>query len=300
MSSALFAASIAVVLHAHGPLPTIETLIKRLHAPRSGITSFEVVIDAQKGEGTARPHIRRVWRDGGRYRIDFLNGFTDKGYARHIDSTNVPQDGMYFSVWYDPVFNPAKTASMKPLTHRRESGIAYPFRFEDLGATPESFGGQAHMRGIEWYTGREEWTEKSVERCKWKDLLAFKIVLAAPRHQVKATFEATLLPQRGHAVVHSRMTWEKDEKHEVRTSESILGRIAGMWLPTSSICSEFSNGKLTAKLTQTIDYVRLNKSPDPKVFTLEGMNLIRGTLVSTEDGLMVWDGSKLVPHRMPR
>ena len=59
------------------------------------------------------------------------------------------------------------------------------------------------------------------------------------------------------------------------------------------------NGKKIAELTQTIDYVRLNKSPDPKVFTLEGMDLIRGTLVGTEEGLMVWDGSKLVPHRMP-
>lgn len=308
MSSALFAGAIAVLLHAHGPLPTLETLIERLHAPRRGITSFEIVIDARKGEGKTNPHLERVWRDGGRYRVDFLHRFTDKGAVRSIKSTNVPQDGMYFSVWYDAVFNPSHAASMKPLSSRGGGtpGVGHDFQFEDLGATPESFVNQAHGRGIEWYFGSAseikqftEGAEKRVERVKWKGQTAFKMVLSGPNLPRKPLIEATLLPDRGFAVVAVRATWEWMGRSSGEDSESDLIRACGMWLPSSSVTRKYSNGKKVAELTQTIDYVRLNKSPDPKVFTLEGMDLIRGTLVGTVDGEMVWDGTKLVPHRGP-
>ena len=306
MSSALFAASFAVVLHANGPLPTIEQLIERLHAPRRGITSFEVVIDAKKGEGKTDPHIERVWCDGGRYREDFLSRMSANGSVRTIDATNLPKEGMFFTVRFDPVFEPSKVGSMLPVALRKDLHIKQPFRFEDLGATPEKLGNQAHGHGIEWHFGLVDETrvltegaDNWVERIKWKDRTAFKLVLNGPDLPRKPAIEVTILPDRGFAAVSARATWDVLGRSSITTSESDLIRVSGMWLPKSSVHRKFIDGKKVAELTQTIDYVRLNKSPDPKVFTLEGMDLIRGTLVGTEEGLMVWDGSKLVPHRKP-
>jgi len=304
MSSALLAASFAVVLHAHGPLPTIETLIKRLHAPRCGITSFEVVIDAKKGEGNARPHISHVWRDGDRYRVDTLY---HSGSIRNVDCINVPKDGQFFTGTFSSFTEASQAASILPATARKQIDIDPRFRLEDIGTSPSSIGNQTHGRGIEWHFGLVEETRaltegaaKWVERTRWKDRTAFKIVLSGPNLPRKPTVEVTLLPDRRFAAVEARATWQWLGKSSIETSESELVRVSGMWLPKSSMTRKYVDGKKVAELIQTIDYVCLNKSPDPKVFTLEGMNLIRGTLVGTEDGPMVWDGSKLVPHRMPR
>jgi hypothetical protein len=306
----LISGSLAFLLYTHGPLPTVESLVNKLHAPRKGITSFEVVIDAQKGEGKTHPHIEHVWRDGARYRVDFLNRFTTKGAARNIDCTNGPELGMCFTVQYDAVFDRSKAASLMPLSARKEIGGDRRFRFEDLGATPESFLSQAHDSGIEWYLGRVEETadlvkgaETRVERVHWKGQPAYKIVLSGniklpgSNNPRKVGYEVTLLPNRDFAAVSSRANWETEDRIEVRLSECKLARFSGIWLPETSICRDYTNDKQIARLDSKIEYIRLNKAPDPKVFTLAGMGLVRWTLVGTKDGTTAtWDGSKLVPY----
>jgi hypothetical protein len=286
--------ALALVLPAYGPLPTAEDLVSRLHAPRADITRYELVIDAREGRGGTRPHLRRIWRDGERYRVDHFDQFDGKGAARRrIDCTNGPKPGLFFTIQYDPVFDPGKSGTMRPLGDRHVL-IDDRFRLESLGATPEEIVNQAHQRGLKWYLGRKEWTEKRVERCRWKALPAYRIVLAAPDHAVKPDFEVTVLPCYGYAAVSARMSWTEDGKVQTEGSECELTRVAGVWLPKSSVYRRRADGKLVAELVQRIEYVGLNKSVEGKAFTLEGMGLIRGTLVSTADGLMRWDGKRLV------
>ena len=287
---------------AQDSLPTVPDLVKKLYAPRKGITLFEVVIHARNGEGKAKPHIRRIWRDGDRYRFDHLNDFANFGSARHTDCTNCPEPGKYFFVHYDREFDPSKAASMMPLATRRVIGGDRRFRFEDLGTTPEPLVNQAHERGIEWYLGLVGETEKllkgaetRVERIRWRGRSAFKIVLTGANLPRKPTYEVTLLPDFGYAAVSAKSTWEANGRASVETSECELAKVSGIWLPTTSVYRKYADGKEIARLNQNIEYVRINESPDPKVFTLRGMDLIPGTLVGTENGTVKWDGKKLVP-----
>src|SRR5262245_3957362 len=109
-----------VLYHAIAPLPSIDTLVDRLQAPRKGITSYEVIVNARKVEGKANPHIQHFWVDGDRYRVDFLDQVEIKGIfrisaRRWIRTKNVPDDGLFFDVHYDNPFRPNHVASLKPL-----------------------------------------------------------------------------------------------------------------------------------------------------------------------------------------
>lgn len=291
----LYLVALALRLTALAPPPSIDELVEKLHAPRANITQFQVVIDATRAEGYPRPCIRRIWRDGVQYREDFFNKFTGKSSDRYISCTNCPDMGKFFTVKYDAVFNPASSATMRSLSFRQRLGDSTDFRFEDLGATPETVGNQALARGVKWFLDRPEWTERHVERSRWNDMLAYKIVLAAPAHPAKPTFDVTLLPARAFAAVQARQSWVQQGKTTVQASDSKLSQVGGIWLPTTCVYTEHVDGKLTQKLTQKLDYVRLNKAPDPKVFTLAGLDLIPGTLVGTDDDTKNWDGKQLGP-----
>lgn len=278
------------------PLPTVAELVAKLHAPREGITQYEIVIDARQAAGSARPHLERFWRDGTRYRTDHLDDFVDGASRRKIDCTNCPTLGQFFAVDYDRVFDRAKTATLGVPADRQQLLGDTMLRIEDLGATCEPLVGVT-LRGIEWWLDRKEWTVKQVERARWNNLPAYKIVLGAPNHPSKATCEVTLLPDRGFAAVSVRSTSDAGGKKIVTTSDSDLGQVMGIWLPKSCVYKQFIDGKLTKSLVQKVEYVRLREAPDPKCFTLAGMDLIPGTLVGTDKGTMKWDGTQLGRHR---
>jgi hypothetical protein len=278
-----------------GPLPTISDLVGKLHAPRKNITRYELIIDAKQAVGKAWPHIHRVWRDGDRYRSEHVDKFDDQGRsARHIDCTNCPKEGQFFTVRYDAQVALNKAAALAPLSHRTERTDTR-LRIEDLGATQEPVL-NVSLRGIEWIIDLPLWTDKRVERSRWKGLPAYKIVLGAPNDPANVTFEATLVPERGFAAVHARGSANRGGQLTVQVSQSELAQVAGIWLPKTCTYTEHVNGKLIEGITQKIEFVSLNKPIDPKAFTLQEMNLIPGTLVGMGDGSMLeWDGKQLVP-----
>jgi hypothetical protein len=285
--------TLVVLAGAVDPLPDIPELVAKLHGPRKGIASYELIIDARMAEGDSRPHLHHIWLDGDRHRADRLDEFTDRGSSRRtIDCTNCPDPGKFFAVRYDPVFDPSKAATLGPLANRASRAGDLRFRIEDLGATDEPVVNLVH-RGIEWYVGQAEWTEKRVERVRWKDLPAYKIVLAAPNHALKGRFEVTLVPDRGFAAVHAQSSWDLQGKQVVTATESELVQVDGIWLPTTCVYSKHTDGKLTAGLKQKIEFVSLRKPIDPKAFSLQGMGLLPGTLVVMENGTVNWDGTQL-------
>ena len=287
--SLLLASVVSLAVHTHGPVPTVEQLLNKVHAPRTGITRYEVVIDARGAEGKARANLRRVWRDGDRYREDHLTNFEPDGtFRRRIDSTNAPENGQHF-------FLANGRADIRSLAHVKVH-IDTRFRFEGLGATPESATNQAHERDLKWWADQKEWTEKRVERCCWKGHPAYKLVLEGPNHAMKPVFETTVLPRCGFAPIHSRMTCNEKDAVSTWMAESELVRVAGVWLPAKSVYQERTGDKVLAKLDQTI-YYSLNKPVASKVFSLEGLDLPSRTPVQTPDGPMKWDGEKLVPDR---
>lgn len=166
--------------------------------------------------------------------------------------------------------------------------------FVDLGATEEPLVNLT-LRGIKWYTERPEWTQREVVRAQWKGLEAYKIILAAPDHPAKASLEITVLPSRGYAAVHVRGTWDQKGQLNVRTVESDLAQVAGIWLPKTCVYTEHLDGKLVEGYTQNIQYISLNKPIDAKAFALDGMDLIPGTYVVTGGQVMTWDGKQLGP-----
>jgi hypothetical protein len=289
---------VALLVHAHAPLPGIPDLIESLHAPRKGVVNYEVVVDARRAKGTAWAHLRHIWRDGARERVDHLDRFDDKGAARRqIRCTNGPEVGQYFTAELGPVLDRSRAASVAPLADRLEVGGDQRFRFESLGATAEEVLNQAHQRGLSWYTDQQIWTERRVERARWRGLPAYRIVLAAPGHPARPAFEVTLVPACGCTAVGARIAWESDGKHTVQTTESTVARVAGVWLPKASVYREHTGGVLTAELIQRIEVVSINRPIEARTFTLPGMQLPPGLLVSTQGGLMTWDGSQLVPAR---
>jgi hypothetical protein len=258
-----------------------------------------VIVDGRKVEGQANPHLYHFYVDGDRSRVDFLDRIEKKGIfltsaRRSIRTKNVPEDGMFFDVHYDAVFNPAHAAGLKPLADRKQPLGEMLLRIEDLGATPETVGNQT-LRGIQWYLDMKEWTERCVERTRWKNQPAYKIMLAAPKHAMKGTWEATLIPGQGYGVVNVNSSFEAQGIRFIDESTSELEKVMGIWLPKTSTASRHTDGKLTERYIQQMKYLSLKKPIDPKVFTLGGMDLIPETLVSTVDGIMKWDGAKLGP-----
>ncbi|QJW95346.1 hypothetical protein FTUN_2894 [Frigoriglobus tundricola] len=277
-----------------GPVPTIPHLLAKLRAPREEITRYELVIDARTAQGNARAHIHHVWLDGPRVREDRLDNFAGKVSRRRVDCTHGPNLGEFFTVAYDPQPDFSKLAIIRPLTDRQKVNGEWRIRIEDLGATHEELVNLA-ARDLDWYVNRPEWAERKVVRARWKGMPAYTIVLSAPAMKTKPTLEVTLLPQRGYAAVSARHTWNREGEAVVETTESELMRAAGIWLPATCVYREEVNGKQTGGLTQKVQFVSLNKPIDAKAFTLEGMDLIPGTLVSTRNaGIRKWNGKQLV------
>lgn len=294
LSAAVAVMSGTGVLVGQAPLPSIEELRSKLHAPRVGVTQYELVIDARKSEGETKPHVKRMWKDGDKYRTDHLDGFDERGgHRRLLNCTNCPEAGKYFTVGYDPVFDPSKSAVLAPLRNIQEPAGNTSFRFEDLGATNEVIV-NLMFRGLKYYTDLEVWTEKRVEQIQWNGLDAYQIVLSAPNHPNRATFAVTLVPTRGYAAVQARGKYTREGAEVVTVSDSDLEQIEGIWLPKSCSYFKTSAGKTIDKSFQAISYARLNRPLDPKSFRLDGMDLIPGTLVGTEKGTLKWDGTQLV------
>ncbi len=76
----------------------------------------------------------------------------------------------------------------------------------------------------------------------------------------------------------------------------------GIWFPHRVRYERFLDGKFYYEVVVTVHAARFNQPVDDKVFTLEGMDIPRGTpvfnLSSRWQGHEMWDGSKIVPVRM--
>ena len=77
---------------------------------------------------------------------------------------------------------------------------------------------------------------------------------------------------------------------------------SGIWFPSNYQYEDLRKGKLYRSHEVTIDVVSLNKELPDKVFSLEGMELIKsGTPVQWElnrerpgDGKLIWNGKKIL------
>lgn len=290
MTHALLAAVIAS-LATQSPNPTIPDLIASLHKARQ-VNSYHLLIDAKTVQGNATPYVYQVWKDGTRYRTEFLHDFDGNTSARRIHCTNGPNVGEFFTVAYDRKPDLSKTAALGPLTAAKVVDGLQMLRFEDLGATFEPLISLT-ARGLAWHVDQKEWTKRDVIRAQWKGLAAYKIVLAAPDHPSNASLEVTLVPDRGFAAVEVRGEWINGQKTVYRSSSG-LEQVHGIWLPVTHTCTEHANGNLVKSHVEKIRYVSVNKPLDPKAFTLEGFDLIPGTFISTASGIMKWDGKQIV------
>lgn len=292
--SVILSAVVASALY-HGPPPTPDQLVERLHAPRRGLTHYEVVIEGRAARGDARPYVRRVWRDGDRYRADHLDRFGPDGSARRlVGCTNAPEFGLFFAAHLDPVFDPAKAATMRPLADRVVL-VDDRFRFDDLGATPEDFLNQT-ARGVRYYLDFAG-DRRRVERVAWRGRAAYRLEAEGRVRGGRLTFELTVLPGRGYADVGARTVWVGGGREITQAAESEVARVGGVWLPVSSVATEHADGRLVSESSQRAAYPRMGRAPDPGAFSLAGIALPPGLLVGTADGLKRWDGQQLVPAR---
>ncbi len=100
---------------------------------------------------------------------------------------------------------------------------------------------------------------------------------------------------RGWNVV-KRVTMDDETDVLVDTIESELAQFGSppRWFPSKCRYWRSEKGKITNEETLTVKVIQFNQPVDPKLFTLEGMNILAGTMISARPplgpGQYYWDG----------
>lgn len=105
-------------------------------------------------------------------------------------------------------------------------------------------------------------------------------------------------PEQGYAVLRSEVRVQSDQ---VDLTQSMENRVAPfgapeVWIPVESHFTSTEGGRVRREQKLAIRPSMVNQAIDPKLFTLQGMNIPEGTrfLVSPSAKIFNWDGSKLV------
>jgi hypothetical protein len=141
---------------------------------------------------------------------------------------------------------------------------------------------------------RKDQYNRVLERGRWQGKEAYKISYTASRGQ---KVSAWIVPAYGPSVV----------RLEIRSGdifdwiECHYELYAGFWYPAQQIYERLQGGKSETKEIAAVEVLSLNKplDPDPDIFRFRSMKIPANTRVSTDKGVMLWNGAELVPEEAP-
>ena len=107
-------------------------------------------------------------------------------------------------------------------------------------------------------------------------------------------------PSKGGSVIRVALTGRPDgagaeQPGLLIENEPVLDGPSGLWFPKRTRSRRYVDGQLAEDVWVEVEAAELNRPPDPAAFTLAGLNLPLGTVVSDAvSGVSkVWDGDKL-------
>jgi hypothetical protein len=139
---------------------------------------------------------------------------------------------------------------------------------------------------------RKDQYNRIVERGRWKGKEAVKISFMDSRNEKVSIW---IVLEYGPSVVRieTRDTFSFD------WIECDYEQKFGFWYPIHYTYEYSRNQQLEKREDMNIEVLSLNAPIPPEVFQLKGMKIPAGTRVSTDKGVMLWNGEELVPEEAP-
>jgi hypothetical protein len=142
-----------------------------------------------------------------------------------------------------------------------------------------------------WLVRKDQYN-RTIERGRWQEKKAYKISFNIPPDQKISIW---VVPEYGPSVVRI----ECHDKMIYTQLECAYAQKFGFWYPVHYVYEYMRDNQSDQKEVADIEVLSLNEPIDPEIFQLKGMQIPVGTPVSTDQGILIWNGKELVPEEAP-
>lgn len=267
----------------------LEELELKAIESRRAIASGEVHVDlkmnvfSQDPSYVSHKNSYTIYFDGDKWRSDHEITTPDtvaQSSVIYTDNLLVRADS---SESYTQVFGPtSKPAKNDQIPNVKNLGyVAWPF---------DSIGD----RGIDQHLLRADSDNLEVRRMSEGGVEIVKVKYDIEGRAGKATTEYWLDPAKNYQPVYISVVGGEGENRHENSLTVTLNKYGEVWFPQEVVFRAQKGDAVLVEEVATVRKAQFGKPIDPKIFTLSGLNLPVGKIVSNDGKLMFWTGSELV------
>jgi hypothetical protein len=298
--SAIIAFSCALSLRLLGQVPEIKQVEERTLAQRRTIQSGHFIFKShyeQLSGGHSIQREFRVWLDGARNRTDMLvleNSFSKQDGFREVHCRNCEEAKYIF--FTDFRFRPGTLSKAYLLQAPKDD--AHDIDPRMLGMFPASLL-ENRLRHLESAVGAPDRNALAIVKDVLNGAECERVQFSRANG---AKFNIWIVPAMGNSVrrIECSNKVAGVDYLDVALCEYGKYRVGDVQYPSKCVYVRYIDGKADTRETVEVTAAEWGKAPDPKVFSLAGMDIPKDQpFFDSKNKRSDWDGNQLVPPREP-